>query len=34
VKAGASGYLLKSMLRKDMLDTVRQVYSAAALHPA
>ena len=26
-KAGASGYLLKSMLRKDMLDTIRQVHA-------
>jgi DNA-binding NarL/FixJ family response regulator len=26
LKAGASGYLLKSMLRKDLLDTIRAVY--------
>lgn len=33
VKAGASGYLLKSMLRKDMLDTIRQVYSGRRCIP-
>ncbi|MYM38799.1 response regulator [Duganella qianjiadongensis] len=33
VKAGASGYLLKSMLRKDMLDTVRQVYGGRRCIP-
>jgi len=26
-KAGASGYLLKSMLRKELLDTIRQVHA-------
>jgi DNA-binding NarL/FixJ family response regulator len=26
-QAGASGYLLKSMLRKDLLDTIRAVYA-------
>jgi DNA-binding NarL/FixJ family response regulator len=26
-KAGASGYLLKSMLRKDLLDTIRSVHA-------
>jgi len=25
-KAGASGYVLKSMLRKELLDTIRSVY--------
>ncbi len=34
VKAGASGYLLKSMLRKDMLETVRQVHSGRRCIPA
>ncbi|HEV7442567.1 MAG TPA: response regulator transcription factor [Steroidobacteraceae bacterium] len=27
LKAGASGYLLKSMLRKDLLDTIRTVHA-------
>ena len=27
MKAGASGYLLKSMLRKDLLDTIRTVHA-------
>lgn len=27
LKAGAAGYLLKNMLRKDLLDTIRIVYS-------
>jgi DNA-binding NarL/FixJ family response regulator len=27
LKAGASGYLLKSMLRKDLLDTIRVVHA-------
>jgi len=27
LKAGASGYLLKSMLRKDLLDTIRLVHA-------
>jgi DNA-binding NarL/FixJ family response regulator len=27
LKAGAMGYLLKSMLRKDLLDTIRHVHS-------
>ncbi|WP_254201251.1 MULTISPECIES: response regulator transcription factor [unclassified Lysobacter] len=27
LKAGAMGYLLKSMLRKDLLDTIRQVHA-------
>jgi DNA-binding NarL/FixJ family response regulator len=27
LKAGASGYLLKSMLRKDLLDTIRAVHA-------
>ncbi|MFZ6743581.1 response regulator [Undibacterium sp. JH2W] len=33
VKAGAAGYLLKSMLRKDLLDTVRQVHSGRRCIP-
>jgi DNA-binding NarL/FixJ family response regulator len=27
LRAGASGYLLKSMLRKDLLDTIRAVHA-------
>ncbi|MFZ3003166.1 MAG: response regulator transcription factor [Undibacterium umbellatum] len=34
VKAGAAGYLLKSMLRKDLLDTVRQVHNGRRCIPA
>ncbi|MBC3909728.1 response regulator [Undibacterium umbellatum] len=34
IKAGAAGYLLKSMLRKDLLDTVRQVHSGRRCIPA
>ena len=33
VKAGAAGYLLKSMLRKDLLDTVRQVHGGRRCIP-
>lgn len=33
VKAGASGYLLKSMLRKDLLDSIRQVHSGRRCIP-
>ncbi len=34
LKAGAAGYLLKSMLRKDLLDTIRAVYNGKRSIPA
>lgn len=34
LKAGASGYLLKSMLRKDLLDTIRTVHAGGKCIPA
>jgi len=34
LKAGASGYLLKSMLRKDLLDTIRTVHAGKRRLPA
>jgi DNA-binding NarL/FixJ family response regulator len=34
LKAGAVGYLLKSMLRKDLLDTIRAVYNGKRSIPA
>ncbi|SOD52957.1 two component transcriptional regulator, LuxR family [Pseudoxanthomonas wuyuanensis] len=33
-KAGASGYLLKSMLRKELVDTIRQVHAGGKRVPA
>src|SRR6202021_3366562 len=33
LKAGAKGYLLKSMLRKDLVDTIRIVHSAKSRLP-
>jgi DNA-binding NarL/FixJ family response regulator len=33
LKAGASGYLLKNMLRKDLLDTIRKVHSGKRCIP-
>lgn len=33
LKAGASGYLLKSMLRKDLLETIRQVHAGRRCIP-
>lgn len=33
LKAGASGYLLKSMLRKDLLDTIRAVHAGRRCIP-
>ncbi len=33
LKAGASGYLLKSMLRKDLLDTIRAVHAGRRYIP-
>lgn len=33
LKAGATGYLLKSMLRKDLLDTIRQVHAGRRCIP-
>ena len=33
LKAGASGYLLKSMLRKDLLDTIRTVHAGRRYIP-
>jgi DNA-binding NarL/FixJ family response regulator len=33
-QAGASGYLLKSMLRKELLDTIRTVYAGKRRIPA
>jgi DNA-binding NarL/FixJ family response regulator len=32
-KAGASGYLLKSMLRRNMLDTIRSVHAGERIIP-
>jgi DNA-binding NarL/FixJ family response regulator len=34
LKAGAKGYLLKSMLRKDLVDTIRIVHSGKNRIPA
>jgi DNA-binding NarL/FixJ family response regulator len=34
IKAGASGYLLKSMLRKELLDTIRAVHAGQRRIPA
>jgi DNA-binding NarL/FixJ family response regulator len=34
IKAGAAGYLLKSMLRKELLATVRQVHQGRRIIPA
>jgi DNA-binding NarL/FixJ family response regulator len=34
LKAGAKGYLLKSMLRKDLVDTIRTVHSGKSRIPA
>jgi DNA-binding NarL/FixJ family response regulator len=34
LKAGASGYLLKDMLRKDLLDTIRTVHAGGRIIPA
>jgi DNA-binding NarL/FixJ family response regulator len=34
LRAGASGYLLKSMLRKDLLDTIRAVHAGRKCIPA
>jgi DNA-binding NarL/FixJ family response regulator len=34
LKAGATGYLLKSMLRKDLLDTIRVVHAGRRKIPA
>ncbi len=34
LKAGASGYLLKSMLRKELLDTIRVVHAGGRRIPA
>ncbi|HEY0502270.1 MAG TPA: response regulator transcription factor [Lysobacter sp.] len=34
LKAGAVGYLLKSMLRKDLLETIRQVHAGRRCIPA
>jgi DNA-binding NarL/FixJ family response regulator len=34
IKAGAAGYLLKSMLRKELLATVRQVHQGRRVIPA
>jgi DNA-binding NarL/FixJ family response regulator len=34
LKAGAKGYLLKSMLRKDLVDTIRIVHSGKSRIPA
>jgi DNA-binding NarL/FixJ family response regulator len=33
IKAGASGYLLKSMLRKELLDTIRAVHAGRRVIP-
>lgn len=33
LKAGATGYLLKSMLRKDLLETIRQVHAGRRCIP-
>ena len=34
LKAGAAGYLLKSMLRKELLDTIRKVHAGGKSIPA
>ena len=34
IKAGASGYLLKSMLRKELLETIRAVHAGQRRIPA
>src|ERR1700721_1976129 len=34
LKAGAKGYLLKSMLRKDLIDTIRIVHSGKSRIPS
>ena len=34
IKAGAAGYLLKSMLRKDLVDTIRAVHAGKRRIPA
>src|ERR1700691_6091874 len=34
LKAGAKGYLLKSMLRKDLVDTIRTVHAGKSRIPA
>src|SRR5215831_6439584 len=34
LKAGASGYLLKSMLRKDLIETIRTVHSGKRFVPS
>jgi DNA-binding NarL/FixJ family response regulator len=34
IKAGASGYLLKNMLRKDLLDTIRAVHAGRRIIPS
>ncbi|WP_260734943.1 response regulator [Tunturiibacter lichenicola] len=34
LKAGASGYLLKDMLRKDLLDTIRTVHAGGRIIPS
>jgi len=34
IKAGASGYLLKSMLRKELLETIRAVHAGQRRVPA
>ena len=34
IKAGASGYLLKSMVRKELIDTIRTVHSGKKRIPA
>jgi DNA-binding NarL/FixJ family response regulator len=34
IKAGASGYLLKNMLRKDLLDTIRAVHAGKRIIPS
>jgi DNA-binding NarL/FixJ family response regulator len=33
IKAGAAGYLLKNMLRKDLLDTIRAVHAGKRIIP-
>ncbi|HEX4159940.1 MAG TPA: response regulator transcription factor [Rhizomicrobium sp.] len=33
IKAGASGYLLKNMMRKDLLDTIRAVHAGRRVVP-
>lgn len=34
IKAGAAGYLLKNMLRKDLLDTIRSVHAGKRIIPS